>query len=131
MSYSRAAQRLLHARRGAVRDHGAHVVEPGAQQDRGERGHQRHHQFGRRRRAEQPGEELAEEGEARDADGQRQQAEQDAQRDPPAQPACHPPKPQIEMHNRPSCDTVAILGVLASIAQTRDFQPLLSYIERR
>ena len=40
------AQRFLHARRGAVRDHGAHVVEPGPQQDRGERAHQRHHQFG-------------------------------------------------------------------------------------
>jgi hypothetical protein len=25
---------------------------------------------------------------------------------------------------------VAILGVLAGVAQTRDFQPLLSYIER-
>ena len=74
-----------------MRDHRAQMVEPGAQQDGGERAHQRHDQFGGRRAAEQPGEELAEEGEARDADGERQQAEQDAQRDAPAQAARHPP----------------------------------------
>ncbi len=49
-------------------------------------------------RAEQPGEELAEEGEARDADGQRQQAEQDAEGDAPAQPAVMRHSLRVEMH---------------------------------
>ena len=93
-----SAQRLLHPCRGAMRDHDAHVVEPGAQQDGGERGDQRDDQFAGGCRAEQAGEELAEEGEARDADGEREQAEGDAQRDPPPQTASHPPQSQIEMH---------------------------------
>ena len=63
----------------------------GAQHDRGKRCDQRHDQLGRGGAAEQPGEELAEEGEARDADAQRQQAEQHRQRDAPAQPAGHAP----------------------------------------
>ena len=91
---------------------------------------ERHHQFGGWRRTEQPGEELAEEDEARNADSQRQEAEQDAEGDAPAQPACHAPKPQIEMH---TClpRYLRILGIVASVAQTRDFQPLLRYIQRR
>ncbi len=93
-----ATQRLLHTRRGAMRDHGAHVIEPGAQQDGGQRARQWDHQLGRRRGAEQPGEELAEEGEPGDADRQRQQAEQNRQRDASAQTGCHAPQSQIEMH---------------------------------
>ena len=50
--------------------------------------------------------------------------------DAPAQPACHAPKPQVEMH---TClpRYLRILGIVASVAQTRDFQPLLRYIQRR
>ena len=51
-----------------------------------------------RRRAEQPGQELPEEGEAGDADGQRQQAQQHAEHDPAAQSAGHPPQFQVEVH---------------------------------
>ena len=99
-----AAQRLLHARRGAVRDHGAHVVEPGAQQDGGQGADQRDDQLGGRRAAEQPGEELAEEGEPGDADRQRQQAEQNRQCDASAQTARHAPQSQVEMHGSLSRD---------------------------
>ena len=103
----------------------------GAQQDRGERAHQRHDQFVRRRRAEQAGEELAEEGEARDADGERQQPEQRC----PARSATADRWSSATVSDRNAqialLRSVAILGVLVGIAQTRYFQPLLSYIERR
>ena len=61
---------------------------------------QRQDQLGRRRAAEQPGEELAEKGEARDAETERQQPEHDGQRDAAAQTARHAPESEIEMHDR-------------------------------
>ena len=90
-----AARRFLHARGGAVGDHGAVVVEPGAQQDRGGRGHQRQDPgFA----AEHPGQERAKKGKARDAHRQRQQSERGGHGDAAAQAGGHAPKLQIEMH---------------------------------
>ena len=47
-----AAQRFLHPRRGAMREHRARMVEHGAQQDRDGDAGQRQHQFTVRRLAE-------------------------------------------------------------------------------
>ncbi len=84
-------QRLLYARGGAMRDHRAQMVEPGPQQNSAERRRQWRQQLARWLRAEQAGQELAEKREPGNADSKRQQAEQDAQGDPPAQPTRHPP----------------------------------------
>ena len=62
------AQSLLHTRGGAVRDHGAVVVEPGAQQDRGGGGNQRQD---RGLAAEHAGQEAAEKRKPGDPDRQR------------------------------------------------------------
>ena len=62
------AQRLLHAHGGAVRDHGAAVVERGAQHDGDAGARQRPDQRGGRRALEHAGEEAAEEHEAGDAE---------------------------------------------------------------
>ena len=119
-----AAQRLLHARRGAMRDHRAQVVEPGPQHDGDKGAHQRQRQFGRRRAAEQPGKELAEEDEAGDADCQREQANQNGQGDPSAQTNRHAPQPDIEVHQRLLFDAHPVRA--RDQVQTRVFQSLLS-----
>ena len=123
-------QCLLHPGCGPVRDHGSKIVEPGAKQDGGEYAEQRYDQFGGRCRAEQPGKELAKEDEARDADGEGEQAEQDPEDDAPPQSLRHSPQSQIEMHVG-LLECGRILSVPGGVAQTRDFQPLLSYIVQR
>ncbi len=91
------AQGFLHAGGGAVGDHGARVIEPGAQQDAGGGGDQGPGELRGRVAAEHAGEEAAEKGESGDADEKRQQADQDRGGDAAAQPAGEAPEPEVEM----------------------------------
>ncbi len=92
------AEGFLHACGGAVGDHGARVVEPGAQQDGDGGGGEGPGELRGGGAAEHAGEEAAEEGEAGDADEERQQADQDRAGDAAAQAAGQAPEPQVEMH---------------------------------
>ena len=127
-----AAQRLLHPGRGPVRDHGAqHGRARRAAGCAAQCADQRHDQFGGRCAAEQPGEELAEEDEARDADGQRQQAEQDRQRDAPAQSRVMRHSLRSKCTARPPWFAGASWASRVVLRKRDVFQPLLSYIARR
>ena len=121
-----AAQRLLHAHGGAVRDHGAAVVERRAQHDGDAGAGQRPDQHGGGRALEHAGEEPAEEDEARDAEGQREQAEQR----PTARCAAGSPA-VMRQRVRSKCMSSGLLARPYPVrrrraAQTTVFQSLLS-----
>ncbi len=103
------AQRLLHLRGGAMGDHGAGVVQRRAQQDRHGGAGQRHE---RNLLLEHAGEEAAKEGEAGDADGQREQAEEGGEQDAASQPHGQAPQLQIEKHAPivPDCGPAVDIG---------------------
>ena len=92
------AQHFLHARGGAVREHGARVLEHAAQDHRGGGRRGRQHQRGGGRAVKDAREHCAQEHEPRHADRGGGEAHEDGRDDAPAHAARELPHPPIEKH---------------------------------
>ena len=101
------AQGALHARRRAVRRHRAPVVERAAKDDGGGREGDKRQQRAERPAGDHVGEEPAEEGQARDADADGEEADQRGARDAQPHAAREGPQATIEIDCRapssPAC----------------------------
>ena len=133
-----AAQILLHAVGGAVRDHGTLLLDPAAQDDGC--GHPDGRQCHRSPAgaAEHLRQQHTEQHEPGDADHRGDQPHQDRRGDPPAQPACKRPQASVEMHRRHSfaaiiadCRRDTPIGRIALRSSFTDRQIWVSMIEIR
>jgi len=95
------AQALLHLGGGAVRDHGAQMLERAAERHRRGRRRGGEHKGCGRSAVQDPRQQPAEEDEARDADARGNEAEQHLDRERPAHAAHHLPKTLVEIHRPP------------------------------
>ncbi len=98
LSYKQPPQRLLDVHGGAVRDHGAAVVQRRSQHDGNAGARQRPDERGGWGVLEHAGQEAAEEHEAGDAEHHGQQPQRHRQRNAPAIALGHAPERQVEMH---------------------------------
>ena len=92
------AERALHARSGAVRGHGAPVVEGAPERDRGSRQRHEGQQRAQRLARDDAAEEPPEERQARDPRTDGKETQQHGARDARAHAARECPEPAVEIH---------------------------------